>query len=100
MSRPAPKNYGERWRELEASLPLEERSRTKSRERRIRPYRQRPPDFRERYIELGWHVVDEHYRAHWRTIARWIDETGRSELKAARAAYVKRKGLTFLHPAK
>lgn len=96
----APQSYAERWRMIEASLPPEQRSRMKSREGRIRPYRPCPADFRERYIELGWHYVDAHYRAHWRTIARWIDETGRLELKAARAAYVKARGMAYLHVEK
>lgn len=90
-------DYAAHWRQLEATLPPEQRSRTKCREGRIRPYRPCPIDFREKYIELGWHYVDAHYRAHWRTIARWIDETGRLELKAARAAYVKAHGLLMMH---
>lgn len=49
---------------------------------------------------MGWHYVDAHYGANWRTIARWIDETGRSQLAADRAAYVKRAGIKFLHPVK
>jgi hypothetical protein len=94
----ANESVAERWRRIEASLPPEQLSRQKTREGRIRPYRPCPPDFRERYIEMGWHVVDEHYRAHWRTIARWIDETGRQELKEARTAYVQARGNILLHP--
>lgn len=87
----------QRWRQIEASLPPEQLSRMKTREGRIRPYRPCPDDFREKYIELGWHAVDAHYHANWRTIARWIDETGRLDLKEARAAYVKAHGLLMMH---
>jgi hypothetical protein len=96
----APQSYAERWRQIEASLLPEQRSKMKSREGRIRPYRPCPADFREKYIELGWHYVDAHYHANWRTIARWIDETGRQELKVARAAYVKAHGPAYLHGPK
>ena len=36
---------------------------------RQRPYRTCPADFRERYIELGWETIQEHYRAGWPVIA-------------------------------
>lgn len=62
--------------------------------------RQLPADFRERYIELGWEAIGDHYRASWRVIVRWIDQAGRDDLREARAAYVKRHGLTMLHPVK
>jgi hypothetical protein len=52
------------------------------------------------YIRLGWHYVDAHYNANWRTVARWIDETGRQELKKARAAYVRQHGIHWLHPVR
>jgi hypothetical protein len=64
---------------------------------RQRPYRTCPADFRERYIELGWETIQEHYRAGWPVIARWIDECGRDELKAARAEYVRQHGRRMLH---
>lgn len=94
----APQSYAEHCRQVEATLAPEQRSRTKTTRGRIRPYRPCPPDFRERYIEMGWHVADAHYRAHWATVARWIDETGRQELKEARAAYVREHGFVKLHP--
>ena len=96
----ASQSYAEHWRQIEATLLPEQRSRTKCRQGRIRPYRPCPPDFRERYIEMGWHYVDAHYGANWRTVARWIDETGRQELKEARAAYVRQHGIKPLHPVK
>ena len=93
-------HYAQRWREIEAALPPDQRSRTKCREGRIKPYSPCPPDFRETFIRLGWESIVEHYRTNWRVIARWIDETGRQELKEARAAYVKRTGNYFMHVVK
>jgi hypothetical protein len=66
---------------------------------RKRPYRPCPSDFRQRYIEFGWEEIQEHYRAGWSVIARWIDEAGRAELTAARAAYVLKHGKRRLHAA-
>jgi hypothetical protein len=57
----------------------------------VRPYRAKPADFRERYIEMGWDGIDEHYRTNWRVIRRWILEEGRDGLKAARSAHVRAK---------
>jgi len=54
----------------------------------VRPYRPKPDDFRDRYIEMGWDGLDEHYRCNWRCIRRWIMEEGREQLRAARAAAV------------
>ena len=95
-----PNSYAEQWRQIEASLSPEQRTRTKARWSRIRPYRPCPPDFRETYICLGWEAIVDHYRTNWRCIARWIDEAGRQELKEARAAYVRAKGPKLLHPVK
>lgn len=55
----------------------------------VRPYRPKPADFRERYIEMGWDGIDEHYQTNWRVIRRWILEEGASELRADRAAAVR-----------
>lgn len=57
----------------------------------VRPYRPKPDDFRDRYIEMGWDGLDEHYRCNWRCIRRWIDEEGRADLVAARADAVRRR---------
>ncbi|MBU7587910.1 MAG: hypothetical protein KAF42_01715 [Sphingopyxis terrae] len=100
MSTPAPDSYAAHWRKIEAQLSPEQRSRTKCRCSRERPYRTCPRDFRETYIRLGWETIAEHYRTNWRVIARWIDETGRQELRAARSAHVKRHGNVLLHPVK
>lgn len=62
--------------------------------------RPKPRDFRDRYIELGWESIEEHYGTSWRVICRWIDEEGRQELKGARAAYVRERGFVMLHPAR
>ena len=52
-----------------------------------KPYRPAPPDFREVYLQIGWdRKIEEHYRAGWQTIRRWIDECGGEELREARAA--------------
>jgi hypothetical protein len=51
-----------------------------------RPYRPCPPDFRAVYLAIGWDGIEEHFGANWRTIARWIKESGGDELIAARAA--------------
>lgn len=50
----------------------------------IRPYRPCPPDFRERFLEMGWDGIDEHYRTNWRVIRRWVEECGGDELRAER----------------
>lgn len=51
------------------------------------PLRPCPRDFRETFLRLGWdRAIEEHYRTNWRCIARWIEECGGEELRAARAA--------------
>lgn len=50
------------------------------------PYRPCPRDFRERYLEMGWDGIAEHYRTNWRCIMRWIDECGGEALRAERRA--------------
>lgn len=52
----------------------------------VRPYRPCPDDFRERFLEMGWDGIDEHYRTNWRVIYRWIEECGGEELRAERRA--------------
>lgn len=54
----------------------------------IRPYRPKPADFRETYVSMGWDGIEDHYCTNWRVIRRWIEEEGKAELIAARAAYV------------
>lgn len=52
-----------------------------------KPYRPCPPDFRERFIEMGYSKeIEEHYRTNWRVIRRWIEEAGGDDLRAERAA--------------
>jgi len=96
----AAQSYAAHWRQIEADLPPEEQSQTKNRRGRLRPYRPCPRDFRETYIRIGWQEICAHYHAHWTTVARWIDETGRSQLRADRAAYVSEIGTIYLHPVK
>lgn len=57
----------------------------------VRPYRKKPDNFREVYIRMGWDGIEEELNANWRCIRRWIDEEGREELAAARAAHVAEK---------
>lgn len=51
-----------------------------------RPQRPCPRDFRDCFLEMG-HSKElmEHYRTNWRVIARWIEESGGDELRAARS---------------
>lgn len=64
---------------------------------RTRPYRPCPPDFRDRFIELGWEAIGEHYRAGWAVIARWIDRAGGDDLRQARAARAAEVEIRRLH---
>lgn len=56
------------------------------------PLRERPADFREQFIRLGWDCVD-HYSTSWKVVARWLDEEGRAEVKADRRAFRQLQGL-------
>lgn len=62
----------------------------------VRPYRPRPDDFRQTYIQMGWDGIVEHYNTNWRVIRRWIIEEGAADLRAARAAYVAANGRKYL----
>lgn len=53
---------------------------------RTRPYRPCPADFRDRFLEMGWDGIEDHYGTNWRIIRRWIEECGGDELRAARRA--------------
>lgn len=50
-----------------------------------------PSDFRERYLEMGWDGIVEHYATNWRAIARWVDESGGDELREARREAVRQR---------
>ena len=63
----------------------------------VRPYRLKPDDFRQTYIEMGWDGICDHYRTNWRVIRRWIDEEGREGLKRERAQFLVNNGVNFLH---
>lgn len=56
------------------------------------PLRERPADFREQFIRLGWDCVD-HYSTSWKVVARWLDEEGRAAVKADRKAFRQIQGL-------
>lgn len=49
-----------------------------------RPYRPLPRDFRERFLEMGWDGIEDHFNTNWRVIRRWIEEAGGDELRAER----------------
>lgn len=53
--------------------------------------RPRPSDFWTVYIDIGKPGCEGHYRAHWKTVDRWVEECGKVELRAARANEVKRR---------
>ena len=56
-----------------------------------RPYRPCPPDFRDRFLEMGQSKeLDEHYHTNWRCVRRWIEESGGDELRAERRAISKK----------
>jgi hypothetical protein len=50
------------------------------------PLRERPADFRDQFIRMGWDTVD-HYSTSWKVVSRWLDEEGRASVQADRKAY-------------
>lgn len=53
----------------------------------VRPYRPCPADFKAVFLVLGQSKeIEEHYRANWRCILRWIEECGGEALRAERRA--------------
>lgn len=56
------------------------------------PYRPIPNDFAEVYIRLGVSGSKNHYRAHIRTVLRWIDAQGGDELRRKRLVHLERSG--------
>jgi hypothetical protein len=53
-----------------------------------RPPRPRPREFSLAYVELGADALPDVFRAHKRTIRRWLGEAGPDELRAARRKFV------------
>ena len=53
--------------------------------------RPRPDDFWSTYVDIGKPGCEAYYRAHWKTVDRWVDEVGKAELRAARADEVRRR---------
>lgn len=51
-------------------------------------YRPVPKDFEETYVRLGWSAICEHYGAGWKTVKKWIELTGRQQLREARRDHV------------
>jgi hypothetical protein len=56
-----------------------------------------PPDFREVYLDIGWDGIEEHFGTSSRVVARWVDESGGDELRAARAEVVRQRGRSETH---
>lgn len=50
--------------------------------------RPRPSDFWSVYVDVGKPGCEAHYRAHWKTVDRWVEEVGKNKLRAARAEKV------------
>lgn len=53
-----------------------------------RPYRPLPRNFVERWPRVGWSGAEMEWHAHARTVSRWLNECGRSEMIMARKAYL------------
>ena len=53
--------------------------------------RPRPDDFWTTYVDIGKPGCEAYYRAHGKTVDRWVAEVGKVELRAARADEVARR---------
>ena len=53
-----------------------------------RPCRACPDDFAERWPMFGWELAGEEWGCNNRSIRRWVEECGRSEMVLARKRYV------------
>lgn len=51
--------------------------------------RQRPGDFSDVFVLIGRLACEEHYHAGRPTVDRWLDEAGKDDLIARRAAFVR-----------
>jgi hypothetical protein len=56
-------------------------------------YRPVPRDFPQTFIRVGWGRIEKEYRAHAKTIKRWLVICGYDALRQARAEYVRENGL-------
>jgi hypothetical protein len=45
-----------------------------------------PPHFARAFAILGWRDASWYFRANWRVICRWVNETGKEAVLAERAA--------------
>lgn len=45
-----------------------------------------PPFFQQAFIVLGWREAPWYFGTNWRVISRWVNESGKDELLAKRAA--------------
>ena len=55
-------------------------------------YRPVPDDFPDVFVRVGWLGIEQHYRAHAKTIKRWLQMCGEEALKEQRARYVAEHG--------
>lgn len=55
-------------------------------------YRPVPQGFVETFVRVGWGGIEREYRAHAKTIRRWMLVCGREGLIAARKEYVQKHG--------
>ena len=62
--------------------------------------RPRPDDFWTTYVDIGKPGCEAYYRAHWKTVDRWVEECGKVRLRAARAEEVARRRQAKKKPAK
>jgi len=58
------------------------------------PYRARPENFEQAFVEHGWGGVGAILRAHRRNIKRWLIEAGEARLRAARRMYLEQQYAT------
>jgi len=55
-------------------------------------YRPMPKDFVDVYVRLGINGAKAHFRAHFRSVDRWIEQCGGDELRRQRCAYLVANG--------
>jgi hypothetical protein len=55
-------------------------------------YRPVPADFPAKFVELGWVRIGKHYRAHGKTIKRWLTICGEEGLRQQRRDYLAENG--------
>lgn len=74
--------------EVDPSLQCAADTRPREDETLRRPYRPLPRDFEALWPSVGWSGAELVWRAHARTIARWVDTCGRERMVLARKKYL------------